>query len=85
MTAADVTYDYNQTKLEEENVVITVSDGETYTARRLSSPLIAQATWAEDMGTTSYQLDVVLSSRTATFHCTGVTDKKAFVTLKGYL
>jgi len=89
MTAATIT-DRPSQLLAEENVLLTVSDGETFTTK-LSSVLNVQCTWGEDMSQTggsagtAYPIDVAVSGRVITFQVNGVTDKKLYVTVKGRL
>lgn len=68
--------------LAEDNVVLTISDGETYTTK-LSSILGVQFSFNEDMGALAVVPGVAISGRTITFHCTGVTDKLVMMTVKG--
>ena len=88
MTAATITTKLRGPAMAEENVVITVSDGETYTSE-LSSPQFCQLTWQEGVTFSSIaDSDVgscTISGRTITIAATGVTDKKAALTIKGYL
>jgi hypothetical protein len=84
MTAATVT-----TKCEggvaQDSVMLTVTDGETYTSR-LGKIYGVQCTWNEDLTETAgsaYPLNAAFSGRTVTFHCDGITDKKVFVTVFG--
>lgn len=87
MAAATVT-----TKVYEKNVpaqpgvevvVITVSDGETYTAKTLSAVDAVVATWNEDMGATDYTISCAISGAVVTVHAEGVTDKKCCLVLYG--
>jgi len=65
----------------EENVVLTVTDGETYTSK-LSSIVGVQATGQEDVDA---HLNCTISGRTITINYAGQTDKKVFLTIKGRL
>ena len=82
MAAGTITNRYNQL-LGEEKVVLTITDGETYTAEKLSSVEGVQFSFNEDMGALAVVPGFAISGRTITFHCTGVTDKLVFVTLYG--
>lgn len=88
MTAATVTTRLRGPALAEENVVITVSDGETYVSE-LSTPLFCQLTWQETtVFGSSTQNDpgsCTISGRTITIVATSISDKKAALTIKGYL
>jgi len=83
MAAATITSEFN-TSLAEENVILTVSDGETYTSK-LSTPLLVQITCAEDMGAETNATSYSISGRTITLYADGVTDKLMALTIKGYL
>ncbi len=68
----------------EENLILTVSEGETYTSK-LSEVFSVQARYAEDI---DGYINATLSTsddRTITFNVTGGTDKKVYVTIKGRL
>lgn len=86
MAAATVT-----TKVYEQNVpaqpgvecvVLTISDGETYTAKTLSSVSGVQITYAEDPSTGN-PFGYTVSGKVVTFQCTDASDVKCFVTLYG--
>lgn len=85
MTAATVTTADPGAVYAEENVVLTVSDGETYTSK-LGKPIIAQLTWLEavTLSTLSQATSCTISGSTITIDADGVTDKKAALTVKGY-
>lgn len=65
-----------------ECVVLTVSDGETYTAQNLSVIKGAQLTWAENDASTNAPTYSV-SGKVLTVHAASVSDKKCMVTLYG--
>ena len=82
MAAATITTS-PEGKLEEDNVVLTVSDGETYITR-LSEIILAHATWNEDMGNGT-AASLAYSGTTVTVHAAGVVDKKLALCIKGNL
>lgn len=82
MVAADVTtkvyeYDHNPSR---EVVVLTVSDGETYTSVKFKTLLAAIATGNEDVDA---YLNVTLSGQVATINYAAQTDKKITLELFG--
>jgi len=83
MAAATVTTRF-EGLLAEENVILTVSDGETFTSK-LSNPQIVQITSAEDMGAETNSASYSISGRVITIYADGVTDKLMAVTVKGKL
>ena len=87
MTAATITTKVTQL-LAEDNVVLTASDGETYVTR-LSSVVGAHVSVNEDVNglatATMIRPSVAISGRTITIHADGLTDKKVFLTVRGYL
>jgi len=84
MTAATVTTRLDGPVLAEENVILTVSDGETFVSK-LSKPELCQITFAEDIATASIPISYTISGRTVTIYADGVSDKKMAVTVKGLL
>ena len=88
MTAATVTTRLRGPAMAEENVVITVSDGETYTSE-LGTPIFAYLRWLEATTFSSVGTNDIgsctISGRTITIAATGVTDKQAALCVKGYL
>ena len=84
MTAADVATKFDSVPLVEENVILTVTDGETYTSR-LGNPLLVQITSAEDMGAETNSASYSISGRTITIYADGVSDKLMALTIKGRL
>ena len=83
MTAATVTLKTTE-KLAEDNVVLTVSDGETYVTR-LSSIFGVHSSYNEDLTGQTTALQTAHSGRTITIHALGVSDKKVFLTVRGKL
>ncbi len=83
MTAADVTTRLETNDPTCEDVVVTATDGETYTAAKLGTVIGAHATLLEDTDTLSIPVSCAVSGATVTLHCTGLSDKKVFLTLKG--
>lgn len=84
MTAADITTSLTGFSAE-ENVVITVTDGETYVTK-MSSPQLVQATWQEAVTVSAASaLSCTLSGRTITIAAGDIVDKKLALTIKGYL
>lgn len=83
MAAATVTTRFRGPVLEEENVILTVTDGETYVTD-MSSPQLVQITSAEDMGAETNSASYSISGRTITIYADGVTDKLMALTIKGY-
>ena len=80
MTAATVTTRFRGPELAHEYVILTVTDGETYTTD-MSSPQIAFATTqANDDG----EVNCTISSRTVTINAAGMTDKKIGLHIVGY-
>jgi hypothetical protein len=66
-----------------EVVVLTASDGNTYTSKKFSSVKAAQATLNEDTGALSIPLSLAISGGTVTIHCTGLSTDKLCMTLYG--
>lgn len=81
MAAADVVVPFDA-NLAEEVVVLTVSDGETYTAKRLSVIKGALASGNSDVDA---DLNVTFSGAVATVNWAGQTDKTLTLRLFGYL
>jgi Tfp pilus assembly protein FimT len=83
MTAATLTTRF-EGHLAEENVNLTVTDGETFVSK-LSTPLFCHITSSEDMGAETNSASYTISGRTITIYADGVTDKLMTVTVKGRL
>jgi len=80
MAAATVTSRLGGVYLANEFVTLTCSDGETYTTD-MSSPLAAFATAnVDDDG----EINCVISGRTVTINCHGMTDKLIALHIVGY-
>ena len=84
MTAATVTTRIDGPVLAEENVILTVSDGETFVSK-LSKPLVVQITSSEDMASETNSASYSISGRTITIYADGVSDKLMALTIKGRL
>ena len=65
---------------DQEEVTLTVSDGETYVSKKFKTILAAHATGNEDIDA---HLNVTYTGATATINYAGQTDKKVTLTLKG--
>ena len=83
MTEATVTSRHPEL-LAEENVILTVTDGETFVSK-LSKPILCHITSAEDMGAETNSASYSISGRTITIYADGVTDKLMAVTVRGKL
>ena len=79
ITARIPTYSTN-----EEHVVLTVTDTETFTSEKFSTVLAVDFSFNEDMGTLAVVPGCDISGNTITFNCTGVTDKLLSVRLRGH-
>jgi len=84
MTAATVTTRFPGPALATEEVILTVTDGETFVSK-LSAPLTVQITSAEDMGSETNSASYSISGRTITIYADGVSDKLMALTIKGRL
>ena len=80
MTAATVTTRLDINPVGTETVVLTVTDGETYTSKRFGKILAAQATGNENQDA---HLNVTFTGQIATINYAGMTDKKVTLTLWG--
>lgn len=81
MTAATIT-NYLETHLpDEENVVLTASDTDTFTSKKFSSIQAVQITPNEAIGVTPLQCSI--SGAVVTIVATGVSSKKMAVQIKG--
>ena len=85
MTAATIDKYLFVKSTQEEKFAITVSDGETITSRKFNTIDGVQMTFNEDMGSLAVVPGIAISSGVMTFHCTGVSDKKVFLTVSGDL
>jgi len=80
MTAATVTAYYN-TQLHEEVVLLSVTDGYTYTTK-MSKPLVAFATANVDI---DGEINCTISGRTVTINAVGASGSAVALLIKGYL
>jgi len=80
MTAATVSNKYREA-LAEELVILTCTDGETYTSS-LSKPLAAFATAQAD---NDGEINCTISGRTITVNAAGMTDVNIALLIKGRL
>ena len=83
MTAATVTTRVDINDPVKEVVVLTFTDGETYTSKKFGKVNAVQATLNEDTATLTYPVSCAISGAIVTIHCEGVTDKKVCLTLYG--
>lgn len=83
MTAATITERLDVNDPTVEVVILTVTDGETYTSKKFAKLLGAQATLMEDATSLTIPLSVAISAAVATIHCTGLSDLKVCLTLRG--
>lgn len=83
MTAATITNALEVNDPVREVVVLTISDGETFTSKKFASVDAVDFAFNEDMATLAVVPGFAISGGTITFHCTGVTDKLVCVTLYG--
>lgn len=83
MTAATITTVLELNDPIKEVVVLTFTDGETYTSRKFGTITGVQATLNEDTSTLTYPVSCAVSGGVVTIHCEGVTDKKVCLTLYG--
>lgn len=66
-----------------EVVVLTFTDGYTYTSRKFATVQGVQATLMEDTGTLTYPVSCAISGGVVTIHCEGVSAKKICLVLYG--
>ena len=83
MTAATITNRLENNDPVTEVVVLTITDGETYTSKKFGSISAVNFAFNEDMATLAVVPGFAISGATITFHCTGVTDKLVCATLYG--
>ena len=83
MTAATITDQLEINDPTKEVVVLTITDGETFSSKKFASVRAVNFAFNEDMATLAVVPGFAISGNTITFHCTGVTDKKVCVTLYG--
>lgn len=83
MTDVTITDRIEVTDPTKEVVVLTFTDGYTYTSRKFAVLQGVQATLMEDTGTLTYPVSCAISGGVVTLHCEGVSSKKICVTLYG--
>jgi len=83
MTDATVTTRLDVNNPTEEVVVLTCTDGYTYTSKKFSTVTAASATLMEDTATLSIPLSLAISGSTITVHCTGLSAQLICLTLYG--
>jgi len=66
-----------------EVVILTFSDGYTYTSKKFGSVLGGLATFNEDTETLTYPVSLAISGGIVTLHCEGVSSKKICLVLYG--
>ncbi len=81
MASADVTRVVQTADSAEEVVVLTASDGETYTSRKFSTIQSASATLNNTSGTQS--ISASFGSGTAAIHSEGIVDQLVTLVLRG--
>lgn len=85
MAAADVTTRVRTQDPTREVVVLTATDGETYTSQKFGNVLGVQATLMEDTDTLSIPVSCAVSGGVVTLHCTGLSDNLVCLELFGNL
>ena len=85
MAAATITDRVPTREPNKEVVVLTISDGETFTSEKFANVRAVNFSFNEDMATLAIVPGFAISSNEITFHCTGVTDKLVCVELIGKL
>jgi hypothetical protein len=83
MAAATITARVPTYSTNEEHVVLTITDGETFVSEKFTTVLAVDFSFNEDMATLAVVPGFAISGNTLTFHCTGVTDKLVSVRLRG--
>jgi hypothetical protein len=83
MAAATITTEVPTYSVNEEHVVLTVTDTETFVSKKFTTVLAVDFSFNEDMATLAVVPGFAISGNTLTFHCTGVTDKLVSVRLRG--
>ena len=83
MTEATVTTRLEVNSPTEEVVLLTVTDGETYTSKKFGSVLAGLATFNEDQASLTYPVSLAISGAIVTLHCQGLSDKKICLILYG--
>lgn len=85
MVAATITDRVDTREPDREVVVLTISDGETFTSEKFATVRAVNFSFNEDMATLAVVPGFAISGNVVTFHCTGVTDKLVCVDLIGKL
>lgn len=83
MTAATITDYIEVMDPNVEVVVLTATDGETYTSKKFGSVRSFQATLNEDTGALSIPISGSVSGATVTLNCTGLSSQKVCLELRG--
>lgn len=83
MAAATITATIPTYSTNEEHVVLTITDAETFVSQKFATVLAVDFSFNEDMATLAVVPGFAISGNTITFHCTGVTDKLVSVRLRG--
>lgn len=83
MVAATITDEVPTREPNREVIVLTVSDGETYTSKKFATVRAVNFSFNEDMAALAIVPGFSILGDTITFHCTGVTDKLVCVELIG--
>jgi hypothetical protein len=68
-----------------EAVVVTATDGYTFTSEKFKTVDAVQATLMEDTDSLSIPLSCAISDNVVTIHCTGLSAKKVSLMLMGRL
>ena len=83
MTDATITDRIEVNDPVKEVVVLTFTDGYTYTSRKFATVQAVQATLMEDTGSLTYPVSCAISTGVVTMHCEGVSGKKICLVLYG--
>lgn len=83
MAAATITSRIPTYSTNEEHVVLTVTDNETFVSEKFTTVLSVDFSFNEDMLTLAVVPGFSISGNEITFRCTGVTDKLVSVRLRG--
>jgi len=85
MTAVTLVDDLEVNDPGVEAVVVTASDGNTFTSKKFGDVRTAQATLQEDTTTLSIPISCAISGGVVTLHCTGLSSTKVALELRGKL
>lgn len=83
MAAATITERLETNDPTVEDVILTATDGETYTSKKFATVKAVHATLNEDTGGLSIPLSCAISGNEVTIHATGLSDNLVFLSLKG--